>query len=148
MWPNPQLPVDLDTFTEEILNGDIFLSSVDCTKMKKHLRHQPLKLLFALFHFTVEAFLQLLSHFLYGDCHWMLCCVYLCIFLITKSRKIFYEPLSRKITWQVLLSFSKEIVTKIKRISTKSKKMQLIFWHKILESNCFTDVAFPLLLFA
>ena len=32
MWPNPQFPVDLVTFTEEILNGKLrFLCSViDC----------------------------------------------------------------------------------------------------------------------
>ena len=33
MWPNPQFPADLVTFTEEILNGKLhFLYSVYCTR--------------------------------------------------------------------------------------------------------------------
>ena len=33
MWPNPQFPANLVTFTEEILNGKLhFLCSVICTK--------------------------------------------------------------------------------------------------------------------
>ena len=33
MWPNPQFPVDLVTFTEEILNGKLhFLCSVFSSK--------------------------------------------------------------------------------------------------------------------
>ena len=44
MWPNPQFPADMVTFTEEILNGKLhFLSSIsfevwrDCRKKA----HQP-----------------------------------------------------------------------------------------------------------
>ena len=34
MWPNPQFPADLITFTEELLNGKIhFLSSAICYLM-------------------------------------------------------------------------------------------------------------------
>ena len=34
MWPNPQIPADLVTFTEEILNGKLhFLCSVMWTKL-------------------------------------------------------------------------------------------------------------------
>ena len=64
MWPNLQFLPDLVTFTKEILNGKLhFLGSADCTKMKKHLQIQSLKLLFPLVHSTVETFLQLVSHF-------------------------------------------------------------------------------------
>ena len=28
MWPNPQETVDLDTFTEEILNGKLFWADI------------------------------------------------------------------------------------------------------------------------
>ena len=29
MWPNPQFPADMVTFTEEILNGKLFFFSVN-----------------------------------------------------------------------------------------------------------------------
>ena len=41
MWPNPQFPADLSTFTEEILNGKLnFLCSVNpnVTRLKMHMK--------------------------------------------------------------------------------------------------------------
>ena len=29
MWPNPQFPADLDTFTEELLNGKLHIVCID-----------------------------------------------------------------------------------------------------------------------
>ena len=39
MWPNPQFPVDLTTFTEEILNGKLhFLcSAAHCNLCRKEI---------------------------------------------------------------------------------------------------------------
>ena len=49
MWPNPQFPVDLVTFTEEILNGKLhFLCSVSA--------HNFLKLSLLRGYFTVHSF--------------------------------------------------------------------------------------------
>ena len=45
MWPNPQFPADLVTFTEEILNGKLhFLCSVEYTNNDDNKKYHITKL--------------------------------------------------------------------------------------------------------
>ena len=41
MWPNPQLPADLVTFTEEILNGKLNFMCSECGLISKEHQNNP-----------------------------------------------------------------------------------------------------------
>ena len=53
MWPNPQFPADLVTFTEEILNGKHFLCSVCLNVFQGEFLNLPA---FAILNTTSESF--------------------------------------------------------------------------------------------
>ena len=65
MWPNPQFPADLVTFTEEILNGDFIFCAV--TKVEQIFKVEHLRTNFFLY--TVRVYVpdrvwnKVLSHF-------------------------------------------------------------------------------------